>query len=88
MAAGAAAHDHDVVLAVGPLALCAEQAIADFEDQVVPAALDDGASDAHPELDGRGYHLSLCDGAFLVRAQHNPNTSSCHGRKMRKPVRR
>ena len=61
-----AAHDDDVVVPRGPLALNANQSIRP-KDHVVASALRKGAIDLDPELERGGCDAGLRDRSFLIR---------------------
>jgi hypothetical protein len=64
VAAGTPTNDDDVLLAVGPLALRAQQLIARVEDEVVAAAFDDRPPHSDAELDSGSSDLCLCNRPF------------------------
>jgi hypothetical protein len=60
-----------------PLALHAEEAIADLECQVVAGVLRDWAEDGDVQLGRRGGDLGFRYGAFSVRRQHERMFAYC-----------
>jgi hypothetical protein len=82
------ADDYDIALSPGPLALRPQQPIADTEYQVVSPAFYERTVHVDPELDRLVHDRGLGDRAFLIGRQHDPNTSSCRGRKMRSAASR
>ncbi|HEY3189141.1 MAG TPA: hypothetical protein VGJ70_16770 [Solirubrobacteraceae bacterium] len=66
-------HHHDVAALRRPFALDADEFRPEVEDEVVSLAVRQRLEDANAQTNGRRDNGRLCDGAFLIGAEHRPS---------------